>query len=293
MSSPFSSIERQIELLRDRGLEFSGEEESELGRFLLDVNYYRGSGYWRLFYNDPNDSYSGFRPNVTFRQIKRLYDWDVELRRLLMSGLALYEITFRARFAHYFAMFCEPDSYRKSSTFNQVYRSTSGGMVSLRKSTLDAINRDLKNSVEPAIVQALNNQQTPPIWISIECLSMGTMSKMYSVAQDDIRFKLSKSLKLPSPELAESLFHALTVFRNYLAHHGQVWHYIPRFPPRVLNSLKVEADTSIYERTAWSLIVSLVQQLEAIDPITDWSTKILGHINREPELKLGLTHPWY
>lgn len=293
MSSPFSSIERQIELLGERGLVFSHEEETELGSFLLDVNYYRGAGYWRLFYNNPNDAHSGFRPNTTFRQIKRLYDWDVELRRLLMSGLALYEITFRARFAHYFAMFCEPDSYRKSSTFNQVYRNTGKGMVSLRKSMLDSIDRDLKNSSEPAISKALENKETPPIWVSIECLSMGTMSKMYSVAKDDIRFKLSKSLKLPSPELADSLFHALTVFRNHLAHHGQVWHYIPRFPPRVLNSLKVEEDKSIYERTTWSLVISLVQQLEAIDPVTDWSSKILGHINQEPELKLGLTHPRY
>ena len=293
MSSPFSSIERQIELLRDRGLEFSSEEESELARFLLDVNYYRASGYWRLFYNDPNDSNSGFRPNITFKQINRLYDWDVELRRLLMSGLALYEITFRARFAHFFAMCCEPDSYRRSSAFNQVYRQTHSGMLSLRKNTLSSIGRDLRNASEPAVVKALQSKDTPPIWVSIECLSMGTISKMYSVAKDDIRFRLSKSLKLPSPELADSLFHALTVFRNHLAHHGQVWHFVPRFPPRVLNSLKLDDDKSIYGRTAWSLIVSLVQQLEAIDPVTDWSSKILGHINREPDFKLGLTHPGY
>lgn len=293
MNSPFRSIEEQKELLRERGLLFNQEDESVLEQFLFDVNYFRGSGYWRLYYNDPNDSTSRFRDGTSFRQIKRLYDWDVELRRLLMSGLAQYEITFRARFAHYFAMFCPPDSYRKSTTFNQVFRHSHKGMVSLRKNMLTSVDRDLKNSSEAAIVRALDAKETPPIWIAIECLSMGTVSKMYTVANDDIRYKIAKSLRLPSPELADSLFQALTVFRNHLAHHGQVWHYIPSFAPRVLNSLKVEDEKAIYERTAWSLIVSLVQQLEAIDSITDWSGKILGHINREPQLKLGLTHPRY
>ena len=293
MSSHFRSIAEQKELLRERGLFFEQEDESGLEQFLLDVNYFRGSGYWRLYYNEPNNSASRFRDGTSFQQIKRLYDWDVELRRLLMSGLAHYEITFRARFAHYFAMSCPPDSYLKSSTFNQVFRRSQKGMVSLRKKMLDSVDRDLRNSADPAILQALAGKETPPIWIAIECLSMGTVSKMYTVANDDIRYRLSKSLRLPSPELAESLFQALTVFRNHLAHHGQVWHYIPSIAPRVLNSLKVEDDRSIYERTAWGLIVSLVQQLEAIDPITDWSDKVLGHINREPQLKLGLTHPRY
>jgi abortive infection bacteriophage resistance protein len=187
-------------------------------------------------------------------------------------------------------MHLEPASYQDPDSHNEVFHKAKKGMVSSRSGLLDAVRRDLQKTSESSVIRFTQENQTPPIWVAIEVFSMGTLSKMYSVALDDIRFKLSKSLRLPSPEFAESLFHSLTIFRNHLAHHGRIWRWTPTYPPQVLKSLKVEIDRSIYERTPWGLIVSLIHQIDWIDGSTTWSSKVLDHVNGNPNFKFGLMH---
>jgi abortive infection bacteriophage resistance protein len=291
MNRPALSIREQVLLLKSRGLEFDSGDEPEIEAFLLNVNYYRAAGYWRLFFNSPNDALSGFKIGTTFNQLRDLYLWDEKLRRLLVEGLGKYEIAFRARLAHIYCMHLSPTSYQEPESHAEVFRKAKSGMVSARKGLLDAVKRDLENTSDPAIIRFCKANQTPPLWVSIEVFSMGTLSKMYAVALDDIRFKLSKSLRLPSPEFAESLFHSLTVFRNHLAHHGRIWHWTPTYPPQVINILKVEQDRSIYDRTPWGLIVSLIHQIDWIDDTSEWSSRLLDHINSNPNFKSGLSHP--
>jgi abortive infection bacteriophage resistance protein len=291
MHRPALSIREQVLLLKGRGLEFLPGEETEIEAFLLNVNYYRAAGYWRFYFNAPNDALSGLKSGTAFGQIRNLYSWDEELRRLLLEGLAKYEITFRARLAHFFCMYLPPTSYLDPDSYNEVFHKAKKGMVSSRSGLLDSVKRDLQKSSDPSVIRFTQENQTPPIWVAIEVFSMGTLSKMYSVALDDIRFKLSKSLRLPSPEFAETLFHSLTIFRNHLAHHGRIWRWTPSYPPQVLKSLKVEQDRSIYERTPWGLIVSLMHQIDLIDGSSDWSSRLTNHINCNQNFKFGLTHP--
>ena len=114
---------------------------------------------------------------------------------------------------------------------------------------------------------------------------------MYEVAHGDIRYELSRSLGLPSPAFAESLFRSLTIFRNHLAHHGRVWHHTPEFPPQVLKKLKTASDTSIYERTPWALIIGLCQQMDLVSQTNAWSQTVMDHVNSRPDFLSGLTHP--
>ena len=54
MEKPRKNLIELIQLLRDRGLAVDPSEEIQLTRFLLDVNYYRASGYWRYFQAAPH-----------------------------------------------------------------------------------------------------------------------------------------------------------------------------------------------------------------------------------------------
>jgi abortive infection bacteriophage resistance protein len=291
MSKPALSIAGQIELLEARGLRLAHGERDSLSRFLLDANYFRAAGYWRLFLNDPMSPQSGFRSGISFSDIQSVYDWDNELRHQLLRGLADYEVVFRARFAHYFSLRFEPESFTTPDVHREVFRDTKRGVLNLRSELLNSLRRDLKRASEPSISNALNEGKTPPIWTAIESLSMGTVSKMYEVANDDIRYELSRSLSLPNPDFAESLFRSMTIFRNHLAHHGRVWHHTPEFPPPVLRKLKTSSDISIYERTPWAFIIGLGHQINTISESEAWSTLILKHIDSMPKFLTGLTHP--
>jgi abortive infection bacteriophage resistance protein len=291
MTKPALSIADQILLLEARGLRLAHGERDSLSRFLLDANYFRASGYWRLFLTDPMSPQSGFRSGISFSDIQAIYSWDNELRHQLLRGLADYEVVFRARFAHYFSLRFEPESFTSPEVHREVFRDTHRGLLNLRSELLNSLRRDLKRASEPGVASALKEGKTPPIWTAIESLSMGTVSRMYEVANADIRYELSKSLSLPNPDFAESLFRSLTIFRNHLAHHGRVWHHTPEFPPPVLRKLKTSSDNSIYERTPWAVIVGLSHQINAISGSEAWSAQLLKHIDSIPKYLTGLTHP--
>ena len=291
MSRPALSISSQVALLRSRGVHVESTQTKEFEQFLLDVNYFRAAGYWRNFQRNPVEPTAGFLEGTSFKMLKDLYLWDSELRKLLSAGLADFEITFRSRFAHYFSVSRDPHSYLKTESHRDRIVETKSGPIALRPLLIRSASADLKRSVEPTIVSCLENGTTPPIWAAIECFSMGTVSKMYLVADEDLRYQMARSMKLRNPEIAEGLFHSLTVFRNRLAHHGRIWHHIPEYPPKVLRSLKTDPDTSIYERTPWGLIISLNHQLEVITGKPDFGNRVLEHIDSAPSFKLGLTHP--
>jgi abortive infection bacteriophage resistance protein len=291
MSKQALTIADQIDLLAARGLRLAPGEKDSLSRFLLNANYFRASGYWRLFQNDPLSPQSGFRSGISFSDIQAIYDWDNELRHQLLRGLADYEVVFRARFAYYFSLQFEPESFATPDVHREIFRDTKRGLLNLRSELLNSLRRDLKRASEPTVLNALNAGKSPPIWTAIESLSMGTVSKMYEVANNDIRHELSRSLGLPNPDFAESLFRSLTIFRNHLAHHGRVWHHTPDFPPPVLRKLKTSSDVSIYERTPWAVIIGLSHQINAISKSETWSATILKHIDSNPKYLTGLTHP--
>ena len=205
MSRPALSISSQVALLRSRGVHV--------------------------------ESTAGFLEGTSFKMLKDLYLWDSELRKLLSAGLADFEITFRSRFAHYFSVSRDPHSYLKTESHRDRIVETKSGLIALRPLLIRSASADLKRSVEPTIVSCLENGTTPPIWAAIECFSMETVSKMYLVADEELRYQMARSMKLRNPEIAEGLFHSLTVFRNRLAHQLEVITGKPDFGNRVLEHI--------------------------------------------------------
>ena len=85
-----STIKQQIALLRERGCEISDTEYAE--RCLTNINYYRLAHYFAPF----RDNKGRYKKGTTFEDGMRLYDFDRQLRRLILTFLEEIEIYFRA-----------------------------------------------------------------------------------------------------------------------------------------------------------------------------------------------------
>lgn len=292
MDKPRKNLSELIQLLRDRGLAVDTSEEIQLTRFLLDVNYYRASGYWRYFQAAPHLGDNTFKAGTTLTSIFDAYEFDLGLRNILLEGLSVFEIAFRSRFAYFYAQSLPEGSYLNRGTYIDSIVPTDEGDRSIVDLVMSAIHGDLLRSKEPFIVRHRNAQTTPPIWVAVEALSMGTVSKMYQgLSNQDIRYQLARSFGLLDPEIAESTFRSFTVLRNLCAHHARIWNRIPEYPHPVLKALKTEADKSVYHRTPWAWIVSLSHQVDQINRDNSFSETLLGYINRYPELHAGLKQP--
>ncbi|MGI6177273.1 MAG: Abi family protein, partial [Eubacterium sp.] len=106
----FKTIHEQIEILKSRGLLIENNQETEI--FLLKNNYYRVSGYSLTLRNK-----DVFYPGSTFQNIIDIYEFDRELRHILMRYLDIIEITFKSIYAYESARLIGPLGYLDKNHF--------------------------------------------------------------------------------------------------------------------------------------------------------------------------------
>jgi len=89
-------------------------------------------------------------------------------------------------------------------------------MKEVKRSNEEFINHYFGKYGEPAF---------PPSWMTLEVVSMGTLSKLFS-ALDRINSSsrtIAKDLGLYKVEILKNWLHALSSLRNTCAHHSRLW----------------------------------------------------------------------
>lgn len=99
---PWLSLDAQIHRLAERGVQISDRDQAY--HALSVVGYYRLSGYWYL-YREPNPDQQGrrldgFMPNTDFAEVWELYNFDRELKTLVLKGIEQVEVAFRSRIGY-------------------------------------------------------------------------------------------------------------------------------------------------------------------------------------------------
>ena len=92
-----------------------------------------------------------------------------------------------------------------------------------------------------------------PIWVAVEIMSFGTLSKLYSNMLPQDTTYIKKELCNVNPKLVNSWLHSLTHLRNVCAHYGRI--YNTYFPPiKVKNSDK---NNIINDRQIFTYILAI------------------------------------
>lgn len=283
------SIEQQINLLIDRGLIIDQNDSDDFADFLLNTNYYRLSGYFHQFQDRETNAQKNhsFLQGTNFRSIKNVYDLDQELRSLLLMGLFTFEVALKSRFAYFFSHLVDPYSYAVSKTY-QVHK-----VNGIKPETIvDRVQKAITESKEQFVTHHLVNGTKVPIWVAVECISISSLSIMYSNLKDlDVQWTIAKSFGLKNPKLAGSTIRSLATLRNLCAHNSRLWKRSPDYPPPVLNSLKIEEDKSIYESTPWAWIVTLCYLVDGINRSSNYSELLNQFLSENPEFTNGLKFP--
>ena len=94
------SIADQIQLLKDRGLLFS--DETYAAKFLSEVSYFRFVQYLRPM--EADKVLHTFKPNSSFEDALKLYNFDTQLRILMFEAIQEIEIALRTKVNHEFSM---------------------------------------------------------------------------------------------------------------------------------------------------------------------------------------------
>ena len=225
------TISQQIDVLRRRGLIIDDEAQAES---VLDIiSYFRLADYWRFMEADRLTHQ--FKPGSRFDNFVDCYYFDKELKALLFSAIQSIEVVMRAkvikRFSPQFGAFwfMKPEYAANESFFS---------------SNLEHIRTEINRSREDYITehfQKYSSPDFPPVWKTLEVVSFGTLSKLYSNFRDaTAKHLVAREFGLNHHKFLRSWMEMLSVLRNYCAHHARVWNrrfpIKPQMPVRMPNA---------------------------------------------------------
>lgn len=184
---------------------------------LLNISYYRLSAYMLPFQSAANDPNHTYKANVHFEDVMDLYVFDRELRLLVFDAIERIEVSFRTQLIYQMALKYgshwheDPKHFSSSSTYHELQKH---------------INEHKGKSNREVFMDHYWNKYTnpvnPPSWMSLEIITMGTVSFIFKGLSKDDKKDLAAFYKL-HPKVLESWVHALAYVRNICAHHARLW----------------------------------------------------------------------
>jgi abortive infection bacteriophage resistance protein len=283
---PARTIPEQIALLKSRNLIF--EDEIKAAQFLSRNNYYRLSGYWRKYQIDPDKGENNFVDNTIFEKVATIYELDALLRNLLQKGMGIFEICFRSKFAYYMAH-SEPDGqllYLRQNSYNNKISEKENP-----KDLLDKINMEIERSKEKFATHYKERKEDIPIWVAIEILSFGTVSRMYSrwINKNVIKKVSAEFNFFKSYDSSIHTIRSLVNLRNFCAHQARIWNR--GLMAQVTDRRYLRKIEPVNERSQWRVICTLMVLVDEINQNKNYSTRVMRLCKKNEEFYKGLIEP--
>jgi len=284
---PAKTCEEQADLLLSRGLV---ADRNALIAVLTQINYYRLSTYLYTF----RDSTDNFLPGTRLKQILRLYEFDHELRILLIDIIEGIEILVRSRLAYFFALKHGPFAWKDPNlfpNFNPIYDDFARWQDKLTEQTRRSREQKANEDTVVHFFKKYGDEHDClPVWILVEIMDFGSTLSFYRGVESDIRKNVARSFNQPE-EVVLSWLLSLNTVRNRCAHHARLWNWklgiaiqLPKprkYPEWDLPELSNRELASVLYVCAWisKKLVSKDYWLErARTLLTEYADVSLGHI---------------
>lgn len=267
-----TTFEKQIKILQGRGLIIPNEEKAV--NFLKGVNYYRLSGYTLSLKKDDK-----FLKGVTIDTVYNLYEFDRKLRVLIMSALENIEIALRTHISYFLAHKYGARGYLNPDNFNNA-------MFHIQ--VLGHLIADIDRAHELFVDHHKEKYNGHfPIWVSIELLSFGNLSKLFSNMKNDDKKILSKEYYKVPYYYVSSWLRLLSIVRNICAHYGRLYNKKINVQPKLsTEDTKLGIDTTrifvaifvmkklFTDKSAWNSFFTNLKAL--IEQYSDINLKLIG-----------------
>lgn len=224
----FKTFEEQIEILKKRHLLI--HDEKVVKDILMSDNYYNIiNGYKKLFIIHDLDGSEIFRNGSSFEEIYALFNFDREIRAITFDTILKFENVIKTQVAYTFSKYHNSDNYLIYENF-ETFKAANypDKTISSRASEIYGLISNIQNEIRKNIGKKeyvyhyIMHDGNVPLWVLVNCLSLGTISKFYSLIYQLERSEISKYWGILENEL--NLFlQVLAYFRNLCAHDERVY----------------------------------------------------------------------
>lgn len=210
---PVTTVSEQLDILIRKGLIVPNRQDGI--KLIREVGYFRLKGYC-LAYLDVN--VNQFQTNVTIDVIREAYQFDGELKSLLLLTCQHLEIHLKAVMGR---------------VLSSIYAPVLPANAFFRKSAADgwretmALAHQRARPKEIYVEYYLKRYQEVPIWVDLELSTFGNVSRLFANLELSTQKKIASEYGI-QPKYLRNWFHELTNVRNVCAHHSRV--FGRRFP---------------------------------------------------------------
>lgn len=209
-----TTIEEQIQKLKDRGLIICDEEKAK--EVLMDIGYYRFGSYlfpYELTYPSKKDRTHKLKNPTHFEDALDLYYFDSDLRMLLLRYITRIEINLRTYITYYVS-----NQYKNNPCWfvdNSV----------MRDNFINSFDTEIytdKFKKHPVIAD--HHKKYPedtyaPAWKTIEHMTFGAVFQLFlSFTDHEVQSAIAKHYNIDKLTIFTSYFNAIRYLRNQCAH---------------------------------------------------------------------------
>lgn len=215
-------------------LDYNGQVNkliNEKGLIISDINYAKEKltqygyfsligGYKNIFINP---SVKKYRRGTTFEDIVNLYQFDEELRSLFLKNILKFERKLHSVISYHFTQ-----TYGEQQSFyldNRNYNYISIHANGIQKLIKMLDNLANQRSDYKYINYHRNNYHNVPLWVLMNAVSLGSVSKFYMFSKPSLQSKISKNFPDLNEKQLEQILSVITKFRNVCAHGERLFSY--------------------------------------------------------------------
>ena len=251
----FKTIDEQIKILQSRGLAI--EDLDYAKEFLYRNNYYRVSGYSLTLRN-----HDVFSKTANFQNIIDIYEFDHDLRHILLKYIEIIEVTIKSIYAYEFSKRYGPTEYLNSTHFtNSDKHAEIISKAEQQKETRLAHEAYLKHFVEDL-------KEAIPLWAYVDLLTISNISFLYSISESELKINVANAIGLEKrgDEILGRFMHSMTIIRNLCAHGSRLYNRLfeqkPWLNKKEKQLLIVQEDGAVDNAHLYGFILIMKRLLE-------------------------------
>lgn len=289
---PVLSITQQIAHWEAKGLTIQDQRAAQTA--LRFIGLFRLKGYALPFMSQTANGRQ-FHPGTALEDILSLYQFDRDLRVLIMRELECIEVAIRTVISNTLSeLQNDPFWYLDPG------RTLLGPVIRNGKRVLfdhaqflgevDFETHRSRDEFAKHYYRKYDDPPLPPSWVASECLSFGKWSRLYE------HLKVGKtpiaSIFGLGVDVLESWLHCLTNLRNICAHHGMVCRRKFVFRPKthIRERSHFVNNQSFY---CYAVVIQILLKSMQVQP--EWPTRLKQHFNQYPNISpitMGVPANW-
>lgn len=312
----FLTYDQQIQLLQEKGLLIKDKIDAK--KKLEDIGYYKLINAYKHHFmfsvkdSDGNVIDKKYYENVSIDDIYQLYVFDTALKSIVFKATTIAETKLKSKLSYFISEHygVEESLYLDEKNYSTYNSKVPDGHLKVIELIKEEISK--QEPVHPALIWYKKNYGFYPLWVIINILSFGMVSRFYSILnyKDKVSIALSYGLQ---PKSLESFVVFLSRVRNVCAHNDVLYNYKARNTisqndiKNVYKKLKlsIKRGTTQYEHGADDFLAILIaikffideksyKDLieETYDLLNKLSENVEKNILDNIKLQMGLVNEW-